>query len=386
MIQFVSFWALLLLAVPVFWVIPSRWRFGFLAIASASFLAWIDPVSVVVLGLWGGICFFGAPAAGRSKSRLAPTLIVGLLSTLAGFKYIPPLVVGLVGHGGESLLIPLGISYYVFKLVHYVAEVAKGNIENRDFQQYLTYLFLFPTFSAGPIERFDHFLSNQDSDFSSTALVEGGTRIVHGLVKRFVLAEFFLWSKVRGPSAEYLLDNLEDLDAWYAWRFLIARLFYFYFEFSGYTDIAIGSSRLFGLRIMENFSWPLLATSITEFWKRWHMTLSGWCQTYVYMPMIGLTRNPYVAIYSTFLVMGLWHVGSAERIWWGLYHASGVIAHVKWRRLKARRGWRLDNFPSKVVGILLTLTFVAGAGAFTAGFTGPFDGFRLLAKCFFVNL
>jgi alginate O-acetyltransferase complex protein AlgI len=161
-------------------------------------------------------------------------------------------------------------------------------------------------------------------------------------------------------------------------------------DFSAYSDIAIGASRLFGIRIMENFDFPILAQNIANFWQRWHMTLGRWCQSYVYMPMIGLTRNPYIAVYCTWLAIGLWHAGSLNWVFWGLYHGTGVAIFVAWGRFKRRKKW---FFLDKIVilrymSIPVTFLFVSGSGSFTAiyGHGGVYDGFRILAKLIFINL
>ena len=164
---------------------------------------------------------------------------------------------------------------------------------------------------------------------------------------------------------------------------------YVYMDFSAYSDIAIGSSRLFGIRIMENFNWPIFAQNIGDFWRRWHMTLAGWCQTYVYLPTIGLSRNPFLAVYATFLAIGLWHAGSINYACWGLYHATGVAVFQIWQRFKRRRGWVfLDHNPWHLLGIPITFLFVTGSFAFTVphGVGTAYDGLRIFLKLLFINL
>jgi alginate O-acetyltransferase complex protein AlgI len=141
---------------------------------------------------------------------------------------------------------------------------------------------------------------------------------------------------------------------------------------------------------MENFNWPIFAPNIGNFWKRWHMTLAGWCQAYIYMPTIGLTRNPYVAVYSTMLVMGLWHAGTFHWVFWGLYHATGIVTYLTWAGYKRRRRWMFldQNAAVRSVAVAITFLFVTGGFAFTStyGHTGPFESFRILAKLFFIDL
>jgi alginate O-acetyltransferase complex protein AlgI len=162
-----------------------------------------------------------------------------------------------------------------------------------------------------------------------------------------------------------------------------------YLDFSAYSDIAIGSSQLFGIRIMENFNWPIFAENISVFWKRWHMTLSGWCQTYIYLPVIGLTRNPYVATYLTFIAIGLWHSGTTGALAWGLYHGTGISVFGYWNRYRRRRKWRgLDRPYGKCLSIPLTFSFVSAGSVFfaTDGVASPYGVLRVFAKLIFIDL
>lgn len=160
-------------------------------------------------------------------------------------------------------------------------------------------------------------------------------------------------------------------------------------DFSAYSDIAIGCSRLFGIRIMENFRFPIFAQNLSMYWKRWHISLSSWCQTYAYMPMLGLTRNPYLATYASFLVMGLWHAGTLNRAGWGLYQATGVSIYVTWSAFRRRRKWKaMDKPPWSWVARAMTVGYIIPSGAFliVEGQGSFWDAIRILAKLCGVNL
>ena len=395
MFETVTFWEMfpriLVPAVCVFWVIPQRFRMPFLTLVSFTFLAMLRPYSVLTLLGWSLAFYLLIPLAGSGVRRsLAPLLVLGILSYLAFFKYLPPLVSQI---GPESfvanLAVPLGISYFTFKLIHYAIEVSRGNITDRSPWQFLCYMFLFPIFTAGPIERFDHFLAEQERDWHLQSTVEGLTRIIHGIIKRWLIVGGILgpmYSSIWAPHAA--AGTLADMPVHMVWAGCVLTFLRVYLEFSAYTDIAIGASRLFGLRIMENFNWPIVAANIGEFWRRWHMTLAGWCQSYVYLPAIGLTRNPYVAVYATFIAIGLWHAGSLNYLCWGLYHGTGVAIFQTWLRIKRRRGWRaLDRAPWRWLGVPITFLFVSGSFAFTiTADTGFYAGVRVLCKLFFIEL
>src|SRR5690606_12379997 len=237
------------------------------------------------------------------------------------------------------------------------------------------YVFLLPIFTAGPIERSDHCLAARESAGRLAATAEGLTRIAHGLIKKFVIGNPVLLPPNAGATdARIVLQRLTALPPRKVAGFCALTFLYRYLDFSAYSDIAIGASRLFGLRIMENFNWPILAQNIGAFWKRWHMTLAGWCQSYVYMPTIGLTRNPYVATYATFAAIGLWHSASFGWLAWGLYHATGLSVYGYWNRERRRRKWRgLDRPGWRWVGVPVTLAFVSAGSSLTAleGHGGP---------------
>jgi len=400
MIQSGTFWLVLLFTVIIYWLLPKKFRLGFLALASFGYLATLDLMSVLVLVVWSLAFFKLAPLTLSDQSlwrRLLPALILGILGYLAYFKYIPPLIMAMSSDPIEAqLIIPLGISYFTFKLIHYAVEVSRGNITDRSLSQFLSYIFLFPIFTAGPIERFDHYLAHQDQKWQLDSMVYGLTRIIHGLIKKFyiagmIIAPFFgPYGDIGGPNAGALLFNLSILPTYKIWGFVVLSFLYMYIDFSAYSDIAIGASRLFGIRIMENFNFPIFAPNISNFWQRWHMSLAGWCRAYVYMPVIGLTRNPYLAVYSTMFVMGIWHAGSWHRISWGLYHATGIVIYLTWARFKRKKKWFfLDQSPfTRYLGVPITFLFVSGAYAFTTmdGHGDIYAALRVFAQLFFIHL
>ncbi|WP_133125908.1 MBOAT family O-acyltransferase [Pseudohalioglobus lutimaris] len=299
-------------------------------------------------------------------------LLLGIfftLGVLAYFKYIPdfssafndePIL--------QHIIIPLGISYYTFKLIHYGVEVQRGNFPEHSLGDFLSYIYLAPIFTAGPIERFEHFLAHREDTWKPEFFVEGTTRIIHGLIKKLVLGNIVVQNLMDAlPGTEDILLDVSSIPAFELWAFCFLVFIYLYLDFSAYSDIAIGTSRLFGFRIMENFNWPIIALNISDFWKRWHMTLAGWCQYYVYLPMIGLTRNPHMAVYATFITIGLWHSGTAGWLLWGLYHATGVSAFGSWGRFRRKRRWKgLDRPGLRWVSTLVTLMFVSCGSVFTA--------------------
>ena len=389
MIATAFFWEYLIGSLLVYWLLPARWRMSFLACASLAYLAVEAPrgsrmlpeIHAAILGTLAAFCYTLGPRTGMPRdpqpessnssgrvwhpvvrSAVFWMLIVLILGYLLYTKYVLARE-----HAAQSTIsayvLPLGISYVAFKLIHALVEFARGTVKGRGIDSFFASVFLFPTLPAGPIERYDHFLLNRSIAFNPDDLLQGLTRIVLGFIKRFFLAEYFFGHAWQFVTEGRMVDALPHLQPLAMWRLSFFCVFYMYLDFSAYSDIAIGCSRLFGLRIMENFNWPLVAPNLPSFWRRWHMTLTGWCQSYVFMPVLGLTRAPQIATFATFVVIGLWH-GSAGDTWpwalWGGYHGLGMIGHQRWAKLKRNRKWVWCNqWWWYGAGIAMTLAFVS---------------------------
>lgn len=394
MIQSWTFWALAVVSCLVFWALPLRLRAGFLTCVSIGYLLTLDAGSAATLFVLATLFYVGAPhlAPGRpQRQRLLVILILVVCLFLAAFKYVPPLLRSFAADMRiATLLIPLGISYYCFKLIHFGIEVSRGTVQRGRVDTFFLYLFWFPIFTAGPIERYDHFIANRVLAWRREDAVAGLHRVVVGIVKQAVVVDLIARLVYPGiPTSAALAGNLDGVSTAAAWLVVLRTYLLVYVSFSAYSDIAIGLSRLFGLGIMENFNWPLFARTASEYWQRWHMTLSGWCQNYIYMPALGYTRNPYFALQVSFFVMGMWHAGSATRLLWGFYHACGVGVYTAWSRLRRRRRWNfMEHGPGVALAIVLTQLYVLGSWAILAGEeTGSVrDGARVLAKLLFIDI
>lgn len=384
------FLSILVVGPFLYWnLIPAERRSWFLAFVSIGYLALKAPGATAAVVFWT-LAFFWAVPRARQASR--PLRAVGgliglLLGYLVLFKHLPVIFDALASTELEAkVILPLGASYYVFKLVHYAVEVTRGSIEEHDAYDALAWTTLFPAFLAGPIERFDHFLANRHAQPSAAMFASGITRIVHGLIKKLVIADVFLLGLA--GSVPEMLATLNQRSTPEVWWFLFLMYLWAYLDFSAYSDIAIGSARLFGIELMENFDWPVLAENIGQFWKRWHMTLAGWCQSYVYLPFVGLTRNPYAATYATFLVMGIWHGAAFNWLFWGLFHGTGVSIHLRWNRYKRKKKWHkwMNKGWWAWAGVLPTTLFVTAAAAFTTTVPqGGWAALRLFGKLFFIG-
>ncbi len=363
-----DYWLWLGVTALVHWNLPTNRRVPFLAAACVGYLGWVQPglTAVFLSGTW--LFHRALGRLGRDRAgTLGLTLVAGLSVLLAAWKFLPTAGIGLTFRETATFgLAPLGLSYLVFKLIHAAVDVDRGTLPVPDFPEFVAYLFFVPMFTAGPIERLDRFRAGREPAWRRELWVEGGTRILHGFIKKFALAEGLLYRLVRDRWIDDPRFDLSLTSPGTVW--LVAGISYLriYLDFSGYSDIALGTGRLLGFRLAENFHWPVLATNPSDFWRRWHISLSQWCQHYIYMPSMGVLRSPYVPLFLTFLVMGAWHIVSWNRVGWAAYNTAGVIAFMAWFRGmgRPRAGtWRAST-AWRWASILMTQVFVLGSVAF----------------------
>jgi alginate O-acetyltransferase complex protein AlgI len=261
------------------------------------------------------------------------------------------------------------MSYYVFRLISVAIDSYRTSEAPTSARNFFSYVFLFTIFVAGPIERYGAFAEQKVSQFESAYLTEGAMRLAAGLVKLTLLIDAIVYVRdgaLRWETGVNVAAQLPSLGCGELWLALLAAYLTGYLNLSSYTDIAIGSSRLFGFRIMENFSYPIVARSLDDFWRRWHISLTSWCQTYVYSVVLGALRNPYIAVVAAFQVMGLWHVITPNRVAWGLFQAGGIIALFVARRVLGRRRQKTGYaaFLAALSGWFATQAFVVASFVF----------------------
>lgn len=356
--SFISFeWlAWLLGTVSLYWLLPGHYRDKFLILISATFLGVHSPISLATITVLSFLSYYGANTKTISDKRII-ILTLCILSILVYFKVA-------IYQGGDNLfhqtVIPLGLSYYSFRCFHYVFERYRETIENRTFLEFLSYMFFIPTIVIGPINRAAPFFEDREQKkWSADDISYGLERILYGYAKIAVLSGLLVnryivgWTNSLPPDNELLILYLG----------VVADGLDLYFLFAGYSDIAIGFSRLLGYRIMENFQWPYFQKNISNFWRCWHMSLTSWCRDYIYFPVVGLTRNPYLGTLATFLVIGLWHEISIRYILWGMWHAVGILLWRQFQQIKRKIGvpeiewcwirWAIDGG-----SIILTVHYV----------------------------
>ena len=258
----------------------------------------------------------------------------------------------------------LGFSYIAFRLIHALRDRLTKRLPALGLAEFTTYALFFPTLTAGPIDRADRFV--KDLRQPGTALMEGGTRLMLGAFKKFVVADTLALFALSATSAA------QTTSAGWTWILLYAYAGRIYFDFSGYTDIALGLGRLMGFKLPENFDRPYLKPNLTVFWNSWHMTLSLWFRTYFFNPLTRALRSrplpPWLIILigqtGTMVLIGLWHGVTWNFAAWGVWHAVGLFVHSRWADFtRPRLGW-LESRPalrrvSDALGALLTFHYVA---------------------------
>lgn len=279
----------------------------------------------------------------------------------------------------------IGLSYILFRLVHWLVESYKGTLRSRDFLTFLNYLFFFPTFMAGPIDTFNNFhywLTTTRVRFNRRMLMAGVGRIFIGAVKALLIVPLI---KPYAIDYEVFLPNLGPWGAVCSAALLYS--LYIYIDFSGYCDMAIGMAYMMGVRTPENFDNPYFSTNISEFWKRWHITFSTFLRIYVFKPVISLLNRLPIARYRmvvsvtaylvTFLVCGLWHGSTVNFVIWGLWHGVGLSVYKLFTYGKPVKGMTKLR---KVSGIVGTFLFVTVGWVF---FNYPLDKLWIMFKLLF---
>jgi alginate O-acetyltransferase complex protein AlgI len=358
---------------PLFWAARMGWlRLGLLLAACfvfhAHFAGAAGMLPIIVLatttycaGLW------------RNRGALYAAMILPVLA-LVFYKYTHFVALSIVGLANPAwgartdhfalaflpVTPPLAVSFFVFEFIHYLYDVSKGAPSIRNPAHFCAFTFFFPSLVAGPIKRYQPFLASLRSGLASVAVddvKQGLMRVALGLFKKVVIADNVT------EGLRYWQPKYAHLTLHSRWEFLAAIGIRILFDFSGYSDIAIGLGRMMGVTLPENFRWPYLATSMTEFWHRWHISLSTWVRDYVYIPLgggrSGLARKIFNG-FAAFALCGLWHGPAWNFAFWGVYHGAGLAISSNYAAVLGRPGRAVAAFFARfpIAGWGLTLAFV----------------------------
>ena len=321
-------------------VLPRRWHNPMLLVMSLIFYAWGEPVYILLMlvsALVNWVCALHVRRRG--------VLVLGIavnIGLLVIFKYADFLIGGVNSLSGlqlplPQLPLPVGISFYTFQAMSYLIDVHRGEAPvQRNFARLLLYIALFPQLIAGPIVRYADVAAQLEARQRSVVdMAEGARRFVIGFARKMLFAN----------TLALVVDRLIALpsrSSAAAWLIAICYALQIYFDFSGYSDMAIGLGRLFGFRFRENFDQPYRAIGMQDFWRRWHISLTSWFRSYVYIPLGGNRRGPLRTVLNrltVFILTGLWHGANLTFLVWGLVH--GLFLMLEYRLLRPARWPRL---------------------------------------------
>ncbi len=362
-------------------IAPKKLKNAVLLISSLFFYAWGEPKYVllmaasILVGYVAGLLIDAARTKKSKKCWLIVSLVI-CLGFLAYFKYADFFIESfnaLTGIGIPALRIalPIGISFYTFQIISYIIDVYRGDTPvQRNIISFAAYVSMFPQLIAGPIVRYSNIVKEiDDRKITLHAVSEGARRFILGLGKKIIIAN------VLGELCDVFLASSETSVA-FCWLYALAFTLHIYFDFSAYSDMAIGLGRILGFSFPENFNYPFISRSITEFWRRWHMSLGSWFRDYVYIPLGGNRCSKARQMFNIFVVWmltGLWHGAAWNFVVWGVFFGILLLIEKLWllKKLEHLRGIR-----HVYVMIMVMLSFVM----FNA--SGVTDGFRVIGGMF----
>jgi alginate O-acetyltransferase complex protein AlgI len=336
-------------------LVPLQSRMDWMAASGFLFLAFHAPWSCLLLSVGALLTAWAVHRSSRGRSQLPLLLVVaysGATLLLHGLR------VRQAGAEAEQVVALVGTAYFACRQMHVAFEAYAGRLPGLTFADQMRYQFFLPTILLGPIHRIKGFTRSclrrreQPGDFYT-----GLERALFGSAKVAIIANLVVqgvvqpWLETHGPAG-FAGAYLSGCVGW----------IWLYFTFAGYSDIAIGFARSYGIPVEENFNRPWQAKNLIDFWQRWHMTLSNWCRDYVYAPLAAATRRHGLALLAAMLVMGVWHEVSVYYVVWGVYHASGIVLCRKLQGLRLVH--RLsDRHPGVMMAAARCATFAWLAGS-----------------------
>ncbi|MEO6714738.1 MAG: MBOAT family protein [Mycobacteriales bacterium] len=362
-------WYFMPATLAAYWALPARRRNYLLAVVSLLFYASgggafvVMLMACIVVNFAAGLAIDAPAAPARRRQAILVAAIAFDVGVLGIWKYAGfasrqfSVLTQAVGGSGTpivKLALPIGISFFTFHHLSYVVDVYRGSRRaQRSPVQFVTYIAMFPQLVAGPIVRY-HEIADQLAEVRDDRLADfaaGFPRFALGLAKKVVVADTI------APVADAAFrSGSGGLTTATAWVGVLTYTLQIYFDFSGYSDMAIGLGRMFGFTFPENFRWPYVATSVTAFWRRWHISLSTWFRDYLYIPLggnRGRAATTYRNLLVVFVLTGFWHGANWTFLIWGLYHGALLVAE----RLTGAAGWADDKYavPRRAVTLLLVM-------------------------------
>jgi alginate O-acetyltransferase complex protein AlgI len=314
-----------------------------------------------------------------TKKSVIAAGIVFSVGLLIYYKYWKMVVTSLDQWFGADLAavklaVPLAISFFVFEFVHYLVDVYKGKAQRVTLREFFLFIFFFPSLVAGPIKRIQSFERDKIS-FTAADVQQGLFRMGIGLFKKIALADSLnpLFVPVFADPASATVPAL--------WAAMYAYAFKIYFDFSAYSDVAIGAAQCFGYHLPENFNWPYISRNLGEFWRRWHISLSTWIRDYLYIPMGGNRKGfakGLLFLFTAMTISGLWHGANWTFVVWGMWHGAGQAVNKIWSTYRPKQSF-LPRPLGSLLAWALTFHFVCLGWVFFASPTLR-SSFRFLLR------
>ncbi len=356
----------------LYWIIPkANGRLWFLGLACIIFHThFAGPAGVLPIALLMIATYLIALTQNRMACAAGMALCVAALffykyTSFITAEIIRPWSTGLadqVTRGTDIIMpsaAPLAISFFAFEFVHYLYEVRRGGEPIKNPLKFLIFSIFFPSLAAGPIKRYQQFIPELEAGsrtFQAENLMAGLRQVSLGYFKKVLLADNLT------VLIDQQQDRLHELDMFSRWMFLVMLGLRILFDFSGYSDMAIGFARMLGIRLPANFNWPYFATNIRDFWQRWHISLSSWIRDYIYIPLGGNRHGKIRQVANgiiAFGLCGLCHGPAWNFVLWGVYHGLGLAISSTYRRtpiLGSVAGACFDKLP--LLGWIITISFV----------------------------
>ena len=370
----IIYFVFLVCTLIVFYISPTKYRNYILIAASMIFYSYVKLsylliiISIIITNYFIGIEIGDTSNKKSKKNYLYLSLLLNV-GILVYFKYWNFVIDNIVIFSGinyikdnyiiSEIILPLGLSYYIFQTIGYIFDIYRGTLKaEKDFSKFCLFTIFFPKLLVGPIERAKNLLPQLEIDhvLSKYNIIEGCRLITWGLFKKLVVAD---------RISIYVNAVYSNLPQHNSTSFYFATLLYpfqVYADFSGYTDIAIGTAKLFGINLMDNFRYPLFAKNVSDFWRRWHISLSSWVNDYIYIPIILKNRDRgslavFYALLLSFVVIGIWHGPSWNFVLFGILQAVAIMVEVLSKNFRKKLSKRISVNLYMYMSIMFTFLF-----------------------------
>ncbi len=340
----------LAIAVCLYWAIGDRLRVRCFAIAlgSLAVLAYLlhkhlqNEVAFLLTTLMATLVLSSYALGVRlMRKQSQGLLLLGLALPLSIF-----LLTNFGGAFGPSFkittwLVPVSMGFFALRQSHFVYECYRGGIKHANFMSYVAYILFFPSVVAGPLERFPKFIHQvAQAKLGWDHFGIAAERLIGGALKKFVIADGIFAAAL--PPVNLTQTGFADVTWWTIVFACTAKLLYVYFDFSGYTDMARGTARLFGIELIRNFNFPLLRSNLAEFWRGWHISLSSFLRDYIYFPLVAKYRNTVLPLLATMIASAAWHGINPGWLLWGVHHGIGLVFLARFQRNAVKFPWLMQ--------------------------------------------